>query len=408
MRNLIAITIALTSGAAFAATNPCPATPACSSLPNVVVVQAGDTQQNLLQRLGRVLRDNTAMPVTLVFSTSGSCVNIDNFYNHDGPFGGTTASTMQYIPSTADEPIWDITLNTCSCTIPAGSNVFPDIGNSALFISSCTTATPPTTVHFTDGPIQAYVMAVPRASDQIAITFEEAYFVFGFGTPGMITPWIDETQMFIRTITKSTLLTWAANIAVPGNKWHGMMFDKSGQVVTALQGSVSPEAAIGILGAEVYDADRSFLKELAFRSKDQYAAYFADSTSTSRDKQNVRDGHYTVWSPTVWMDNIDGSGNPVNANARYVVDLIAGHDVMPIPNFDAQTIVAQVGLVPDCAMRVQRAQGFDGSPLSLYKPTHSCTCKYLADVDSPPCSTCDSTHPCTAGGVCRNGYCEEF
>jgi hypothetical protein len=211
--------------------------------------------------------------------------------------------------------------------------------------------------------------------------------------------------MFIRTVTKSTLLTWAANIAVPGNKWKGQMFDKSGQVVTALANSISPEAAIGILGAEVYDADRSFLTELAFRAKDQYAAYFADSTSTSRDKQNVRDGHYTVWSPTVWMDNIDGSGNPVKPDARYVVDLIAGHDVTPTPNFDAQTIVAKVGLVPDCAMRVQRS--FDGGPLSLYKPSLSCTCKFLSDVDTPPCNSCDSTHACSVG-VCRNNYCEEF
>ncbi len=404
--SLIAITIAFTTAPALAVVqNACPATPLCSSLPNVVYIQAGDTQQNLLQRLGRALRENTANPITLVFSTSGSCTNIDNFYHHDGPFGGTTTSTMQYVPSSVEEPIWDVTANTCSCTIPAGSNVFPDVGNSALFISSCTTETPPSTVEFTNGAIQAYVMAVPRASDQVAITFEEAYFVFGFGMAGMVQPWIDETQMFIRTVTKSTLLTWAANIAVPGNKWHGMMLDKSSQVVSGLQGSVSPEAAIGILGAEVYDADRSFLKELAFRAKDQYAAYFADSTSTSRDKQNVRDGHYTVWSPTVWMDNIDGTGTPTNANAHYVVELIAGHDVMPIPNFDTQTIVAQVGLVPDCAMRVQRM--YDGGPLSLYKPTHSCTCKYLADVDSPPCATCDSTTPC-ATGVCRNGYCEEF
>ncbi len=120
----------------------------------------------------------------------------------------------------------------------------------------------------------------------------------------------------------------------------------------------------------------------------------------------MRDGHYTVWSPTVWMDNIDSvSKQPTKPDARYVIDLIAGHDAMPIPNFDPQTIVARVGLVPDCAMRVQRA--FDGGPLSLYKPSLSCTCKFLGDVDSPPCATCDSTHSC-ATGVCRNNYCEEF
>jgi hypothetical protein len=190
MRSLfITIPVALWATAANAA-NPCPTpTPLCSALPNPIYVQAGDTQQNLLQRLGRALRDNTGRQIALVFSTSGSCVNIDNFYNHDGPFGGATASTMQYIPSIAEEASWDVAGTTCSCTVPAGTNLYPDIGNSALFISSCTTATPPTTVHFTNGPIQAYVMAVPKASSQTAITFEEAYFVFGFGQAGMVTPW---------------------------------------------------------------------------------------------------------------------------------------------------------------------------------------------------------------------------
>ena len=55
-----------------------------------------------------------------------------------------------------------------------------------------------------------------KASSQTAITFEEAYFVFGFGMAGMIEPWSDETAMFIRTVTKSTLLAWAANIGVGG------------------------------------------------------------------------------------------------------------------------------------------------------------------------------------------------
>jgi hypothetical protein len=224
----------------------------------------------------------------------------------------------------------------------------------------------------------------------------------------MVQPWIDETQMFIRTTSKSTLLTWAANISVPANKWKGSAFDQSTQVESALLNSTKPENAIGILGVEVFDADRATLTELAFRAKDQYAAYFTDSTQTSRDKQNVRDGHYTVWSPTVWMDNIDTvSKLPTKPDARYVIDLIAGHDVVPVPNFEASTIVARVGLVPDCAMRVKRDLASDGAPLSLYKPTVSCVCTFLRDVDNSPCTTCDDTHPC-ATGTCRNSYCEEY
>jgi hypothetical protein len=384
----------------FAAARPAHAQVACDTLNNPIYLQVGDTQLNLMKRLGRALRDNTPEPITLVFTTSGSCVNIDNFYNHTAAI----TAAMQYVPSTAEDPNWTPASPTLMCN-PATGGVFPDVGNSALFVSSCTSEAQPSTVHATNGPIQGYVMAVPIASSQTAITFEEAYFVFGFGMAGMVMPWTDETQMFIRTVTKSTLLTWAANIAVPGDKWKGVRFDGSPMVVSALQASTAPESAIGILGAEVYDANRTTLKELAFRAKDQYAAYFCDSTSTSRDKQNIRDGHYTVWSPTVWMDNIDAMGNPVKVDARYVTDMIAGHPVTPAPNFDPNVIVATVGLVPDCAMRVQRS--FDGGPLSLYQPQTSCVCKYLATVDTTTCATCDMSTPC-ATGTCRNGYCEEF
>ncbi|MGE5180734.1 MAG: hypothetical protein ACM31C_01665 [Acidobacteriota bacterium] len=403
MRGLFILgAIAAAAAPASAAEPVCPATPPmCASLPNPIYIQAGDTQQNLLKRLGRALRDNTGHEMTLVFFLSGSCSNTDNFYHHSAPWGSTTKTL--YIPSMAEDPGWLPSNAECPCTATAGT--LPDIGNSATFVSSCTTEAPPATVTLINGPTQAYVMAVPKASSQTALTYEEAYFVFGFGMLGMVQPWIDETEMFIRTITKSTLLTWAANIGVPANKWKGTMFAASSDVVSHLQNASNPEAAIGILGAEVYDADRSFLTELAFRAKDQYAAYFADSTSTSFDKQNVRDGHYTVWAPTVWMYNTDGAGNAVSADAKFVIDLISGHAVANPPNFDPTTIVARVGLVPDCAMRVQR--DFDGGPLRLYKPSISCTCKYLSDVDISPCDTCDAQTPCSIG-VCRAGYCEEF
>src|SRR5437588_453023 len=151
------------------------ANPDCSTLQNPVYLQVGDTQTNLM-------KNKTG-------SMSGT-----------GPF---------FIPSTAEDPTWTPAKAALTCNLPVGQ--LPDIANSALFNSSCTAEAPPSTVTVTNGPIQAYVMAVPQLSDQEAITAEEAYFVFGFGAMGMISPWTDISQMFIRTTTKSTLLTWAAN-----------------------------------------------------------------------------------------------------------------------------------------------------------------------------------------------------
>jgi len=368
----------------------------CDTLTNPIYLQVGDTQLNLMKRLGRALRDNTPKPITLVFLTSGSCTNIAALY--DG-VKIKAATSLQYVPSVAEDPAWTPTSATLTCTLPA--DLLPDIANSALFNSACRTDAPPATVHLTQGPAQAYVMAVPTASTQTAITFEEAYFVFGFGMAGMISPWIDETQMFIRTVTKSTLLAWAANISVPGDKWKGVRLDGSPMVVSGI--NTGTAAAIGILGAEVYDANRATMKALAYRAKGQYAAYYPDSSSSSHDKKNVRDGHYTVWSPTIWMDTIDATSKaPVKPDARYVVDLIAGKTVTPAPNFGMINIIAAVGLVPDCAMGVNRT--FEGGPLTLYQPTESCTCKYESLVDTSSCTACTTT--CATGGVCRNGFCE--
>jgi len=391
------------------ATNAFAAAPDCDSLPGTkIYIQAGDTQANLLHLLGHQLRDNTSRPLTLVWVLTGSCANIDLMYNHLPATG--MAAAASYAASTSESPTWKITDTPQACTISTVK--FPDIGNSALFTTACAQGQggPPATVKLTTGPRQAYVLAMVRGTDQVAMTYEEAYFIFGFGPTlleamgGSIAPWLTETELKIRLPGKSTLLAWAANINVPDPNWHGTRFDKSTQVVNALLTSGAPSAALGILGAEVYDGLRDKLTILAYRAQGQYAAYYPDTTSSSRDKKNVRDGHYTVWSPTVWMENVTGSGAPVNDDAHFVIDLIAGHTVATPPNFQPNVTVAKVGLVPDCAMRVDRS--YEGGPLSMYTPPVSCVCEFENAVDSSSCETC-ATQACSHG-VCRNGYCEEF
>ncbi len=387
----------------------------CSTLTNPVFLQVGDTQVNLLRRLGRQLANNIPFPVTLVFKTNGSCDNIAAIYNDTRITGN-----MDYIPSSLEDGAWDPTNSTASPTKKcAVVNQSLDIANSALFVSSCPHGPPPTGQASTIGPVQAYTLAVPEASSQTAITFEEAYFVFGFGSEGLITPWNDQTQHFIRPQTKSTLLTWALNLTIPSNKFKNMSactasptntavtpcFDGSGGVVTALKNTATPEKAVGLLGIEVYDNERAALNILAYKSKDQYFAYYPDKTSSSRDKKNVRDGHYTVWSPTEWIQKVDGSNQPLNARAAYVINLIASKDVTPAPNFDPIPSIVGVGLVPDCAMRVKRS--FDGGDLSLYTPATSCECQFEALTDVSSCQACADGETCSSG-VCRAGFCEAF
>jgi hypothetical protein len=221
----------------------------------------------------------------------------------------------------------------------------------------------------------------------------------------MVTPWNDETQMFIRTTTKSTLLSMAAAIHVPAAKWKGVPFDKSTQVLDAVSMSVTPEKAIGILGAEVYDAHRDVVSDLAFRTFQQKHAFYPDSTATSRDKKNVRDGHYVIWSPTVYLAPDDTQGVIVNPRAKYVVDMIQSRTTTPTPDFDPLATIISVGLVPDCAMKVTRA--VEGGDLSLYSPAEPCGCFFESQVGTPStgCMACTSDATCGTG-KCRHGFCE--
>lgn len=392
------------------------APPPCSGLTNPIYLQVGATQHNLMQALGRKLRDNTAKPITLVWVESGSCPNIDLMYHHN-PAAGITKN-MMYVPSQAEDPTYTNASTPLTCT-PPPSPFFPDIANSALFNSACTQEAPPATVALTEGPKQSYVLAMVRGATQTtAITAEEAYFIFGFGPTilaamnAAIQPWIDQTQIFILPTTKSTLLAWAAQLGIPAAAMKGNAYKADGttpldipDIAPALLASANPGAAMGIMGGEVYDAQRDKLVIMAFRAFHQYAAYYPDSTATSRDKKNLRDGHYTVWSPTIWMQNVDTAGAPVKPDADYVIGLVAGRDVAPEPNFAAAEVIAGVGLVPDCAMRVKRDR--EGGPLSLYHPTTSCTCAFEATIDVTTCQTCSATVACTSG-VCRDGFCEEY
>src|SRR5215510_13860295 len=121
---LIALVIAVPQSAGAQAPPP-----QCSTLSNPVYLQVGDTQLNLMKRLGRALRDNKLPngdpnPITLVFITSGSCPNIQAIYKR---IAIPATTNMQYIPSRAEvaDADWTTATPTLSCTPEGG--VVPDI-----------------------------------------------------------------------------------------------------------------------------------------------------------------------------------------------------------------------------------------------------------------------------------------
>ncbi len=406
--------------------------PACSSLPGTIVyIESGDTQEPLLKALGRKLRDEAN--ITLAFQLTGSCTLSPNVYNAVNIPSGTS---LLYIPSTAENPTWTPAQAESTCATSAATP--PDLGISALFPSSCAgLGNPPAGIGSFIGPIQAYTFIVPSkeyTDGQTAIWAEEAYYALGDGALNPVTigasstpEWNDPTQFFLRPATKSTLVATALNVHLTAKQATAAEADggtadgrhleaQSAQVLAAVIASTS-DNAIGILGDEIYDANRGAgVNVLAFQAFGQNHAFYPDSTTSSFDKQNIRDGHYTLWSPTVYITPVDNSNVPTNPAVKYVTDLVLGNAGATPPGglvdggtaIDGLGAIVSVGLTPNCAMQVQRAG--DGAPLTPYTPDAPCTCYFLSKVPQAAalpasCVACSTASPC-ATGKCSNGYCE--
>lgn len=410
---------------------------ACRDLPNPLFIEAGDTQMRMLGDLARVLRDADE-PMTLVYLPRSTCTVAENVFS-----GRPTTEIMRYVPSREEEPEWSGTPRQCT-NVEGGIPI--DVGIGATFISSCSEsvqALQPSTIAKRRGPVQGYGFVVPNGvADRVpAITREEAYFVFaGRGAEANAVPWVappspegGTPSVFIRGVTTSTLLTLAANVApslLPASRWQGHRLqgqeDRSSVViqgVTAAQGTPLEEATLGLLGVELYDRERDRLDILAYRAEGQRYAYYPDSTPTARDKRNLRDGHYVPWGYTEYLLAVDDSGEPVVGNAARLLAMVTGvpetrlrsaPNVTPAFDVDALEIVATNGLVPECAMTVQRE--LDGGELSLYEPPAPCGCFFETVQDpslrtNPPSDWLQTCPPCSEGsdcdaGSCRRGYCE--
>jgi hypothetical protein len=381
------------------------AAPACSALPTsvpIVYVENGDTQEPLMKRLGAQLI-KSATRIRVIYKNRGTCDLANDMYNGTAI---TDDGTIKYIPTATEDPTWTPLSASPVCTLDPGT--VPALAVGATFLSSCVFANPkPANLSVVNGPVQSYGFIVPLASSQIALTAQEGYFAYGFpADTGMATPWIDQALRYSRGATKSTALTTAAAMGLKASGLKGTIpaGNSSTEVLNLVATSSNPEPTIGIMGTEVYDGARNLVKLLAFKGFGQKYGYFPDSSSTSFDKKNVRDGHYLPWAPTPYITLVDaGTGKATDPNVQRMIDLVLGVRVdADVNGLDA---VIASGLIPDCAMSVTRA--FDGGDFSLYSPTQSCACYFESKVPqgSTKCSVCTTDAQCGAG-KCHRGYCE--
>ncbi len=311
-----------------------------------------------------------------------------------------------------------------ACDLPA-EGVTADIGASDVFAQSCAgfelANLDALQVRDAHGPIQTMTFAVPTNSAYSEISAQAAFFAFGFGSDGglrdssgKLAIWNDENYLFKRSATSGTQAMLAAAIGVPASLWKGKAHKASSDVAASLQAAAQKQAtanaALGILAADYIDTNnlRAQIRMLAFQDTDQRCAVYPDSSSTAKDKRNVRDGHYPVWGPLHLLVRVDGQGKPLNAANRQAVTDIIGYlsGTKALPN-DVQLIdlYAQSGLVPECAMHVTRSK--DGGNIFPYQPTSPCSCLFdLKATGSTNCTACKVQGDCASGETCSQGYCE--
>lgn len=375
----------------------------CSTLPNPLYVPGTTDVKPLLSRLAPYLATATGQDqVTIVYQGMGSCTAID----------AVTANTTL----TGTASYWAGPLNAngtgveSTCTLPA--NAKADMAFSDVTIRTCTGAAPPATLGEFASVVQPFGFVVPPNSGQTAITAEEAYVIFKHGTAAgkQVQPWTDPALIAIRTPAASTQLLIGLAAGVPGTMWSANLtnINTGSNAVVSKVGAENTtgnaDKTLGILSSQRYDENRATLKMLAFQSFKQscLGAVYPDSTATSFDKKNVRDGHYSIWG-YLWSVAPVTGGVVTNARAKRFIDFLGGTAVVNGCNPIVES--AKAGAVPACAMAVKRA--FDGADLEAYAPPNKCGCFYEQTiVGSTSCAACAAGNTCPGGGTCSFGYCE--
>jgi hypothetical protein len=383
-------------------------TPDCTTLANPVYLIGSSAYEATLKAFAVKLAAETPA-TTVVYQKPNSCTGL-SYISAGTPLTGTG---IYYTLN-------GTTIVSNNCTFPSAGPT-PDVGVSDVFYESCTNLTPttkPASLGDFFGPVQAMEIVVSKSNTSTSyITAQEAQDIWGCGPAAGIASFTQTGGIFCRgTVagmpcdnTSGTQIIIADAIGLNPGSFLGVAETSSGNMASAVSGFAMPTASIGFIGADVYDTDRTTLNALAFQAFGQSKAYYADSTSTAVDRQNVRDGHYFPWGYEHFFAQVNGSGVATDAKAANIIGILTGTRVDP--NFDYVQVDGKAGTIPLCAMSVQKTNDLPGY-LSPYTPSDTCNCDFLAALSGTApstctaCSTTDGGTACSGGKSCHHGYCE--
>jgi hypothetical protein len=355
------------------------------------------------------------LPYRAVFQASSSCNGVNAIYK-------ATASMADPAPTNTNSWafFFDDSGTQQNCWISGTPNTpgthTVDVGISDLFPGTCSpTPNPGIVPGEYQGPVVPFVLATKTLSTQQSISAEAAHLVFGNGgtpPPGSpmlpATPWLDSSNYFIRNAGAGSTVLTAQLITVDRSNFWGVDRGSTDAIRDGLINSTDSESAIGILSIDFYDKNRGSLKALYLQSTGQTAGYQPDSTPTTLDKINVRDGHYPLWGYVHLVVALDHpGGNPVSPAAGAIAVLFNA------PALDQGLVdhIIAASEVPQCAMKVKRTDevGTDGG--NFVPPPQnefSCGCYFdFKTTGKTTCQACNSSEDCpTRTDQCNYGFCE--
>jgi hypothetical protein len=310
--------------------------------------------------------------------------------------------------------------------------VLVDASVSDVYASTCPGSLLATGQEEFSGPVQAMTFVVNPGSSATAISEEAAHVVFkDIGvTSYTVSPWTVPSALFIRGggqagsgvrfMIGNALgfidSDWSADIPNVEANPTALVSAESADTAQA-------DATLGILSVTGADPNRvgssstTQVKELAFQASGQSCGYLPDSSATTFDKLNVREGRYVIWGPIHFITAVSGGvpvstsapGAAANAAVASLIDLVTVNNSLTVSEAEASiTAAANADVVPDCAMRVQRVGEVTPTPVeySYLPPEGSCGCYWESQAGTTSCTACTTTS--STCPVCRYGYCEAF
>ena len=381
----------------------------CADLPHPIYGIGGSAPNVLLRYTAGALR-RISNPITVVYQSPGACSAMGALVND--------------VPMTGTAKYWGADDVEGSCNLPTGG-VQASWGSMATTAPTCSGITAlPATVRDTVGPASAFSLIVPRnTTAQQVISSEALYFLYGFGPAGHVAPWTNPATIASRNITSAAglLVAIAAGLPTTRQLFTNVTTGGWGFDVLTNQAAVNyvagvgnqaaiddPNSAIGFTSTETAEAPANIplVRSLAYQHVGQEQGYYPNSTPDSFDKQNVRDGHYYLWSVHHFYARQTSGGVIENDDTARFINYVTG--VAEIPDGENfLDIVISVGNIPDCAFSVTR-QG-DLGPLASYQPPKSCNGYFeVSTTGETEHDACDGPSDCTDSEfpACNFGYCE--